>query len=108
MVAALESELGIKAILENDANAAALGESWCGASKGYANSILLTLGTGIGGGIIIGVLGTKAHFFTLSSSLIHKICQFPLIFVDFRSNFFVFDVLLHIIHAYNVVCMQCY
>lgn len=53
MVAALESELGIKAILENDANAAALGESWCGASRGYASSILVTLGTGIGGGIII-------------------------------------------------------
>ena len=53
MVAALESELGIKAILENDANAAALGESWCGASKGYASSILVTLGTGVGGGIII-------------------------------------------------------
>jgi len=53
MVAALESELGVKAILENDANAAALGESWCGASKGYASSILVTLGTGVGGGIII-------------------------------------------------------
>lgn len=53
MVAALESELGIKAILENDANAAALGESWCGASKDHASSILVTLGTGVGGGIII-------------------------------------------------------
>jgi len=49
----LENELGIKAILENDANAAALGENWCGASKGYASSILVTLGTGVGGGIII-------------------------------------------------------
>lgn len=53
MVAALESELGIKAILENDANAAALGESWCGASKDHGSSILVTLGTGVGGGIII-------------------------------------------------------
>jgi len=54
IVAALESELGIKSILENDANAAALGESWLGASKGVQNSICVTLGTGVGGGVIIG------------------------------------------------------
>lgn len=54
MVAALEKELSIKAILENDANAAAVGENWRGASKGFADSILVTLGTGVGGGIIIG------------------------------------------------------
>lgn len=53
MVAALESKLGFKAILENDANAAALGESWCGASKNRASSVLVTLGTGVGGGIIL-------------------------------------------------------
>jgi len=53
MAAALESELGIKALLENDANAAAVGENWRGASKDSADSILVTLGTGIGGGIII-------------------------------------------------------
>ena len=53
MVAALENELNIKAILENDANAAAVGENWQGASKGFANSICVTLGTGVGGGIII-------------------------------------------------------
>ena len=39
--------------LENDANAAALGEAMIGASKGVANSIMITLGTGLGGGIII-------------------------------------------------------
>ena len=39
--------------LENDANCAALAESMFGAAKGYKNSITLTLGTGIGGGIII-------------------------------------------------------
>lgn len=54
MAAALENELGIKSILENDANAAAFGENWLGASKGFANSIFVTLGTGVGGGIIIG------------------------------------------------------
>ncbi len=53
IVAALEDELGIKAFLENDANAAALGEAWLGASKDFASSICVTLGTGVGGGIII-------------------------------------------------------
>lgn len=53
MVAALESELNVEAILENDANAAAVGENWMGASKGFANSICVTLGTGVGGGIMI-------------------------------------------------------
>ena len=53
MVAALENELNIKAVIENDANAAAVGENWLGASKGCKNSIMVTLGTGVGGGIII-------------------------------------------------------
>ncbi len=48
----LESELGAKVILENDANAAALGEQWMGAGRDVQDLILLTLGTGIGGGII--------------------------------------------------------
>ena len=52
--AALESELNLPTILENDANAAAVGESWLGASRGVKNSIFVTLGTGVGGGIIIG------------------------------------------------------
>lgn len=54
IVAALENELNVKAVLENDANAAAVGENWLGASKGFENSICVTLGTGVGGGIIIG------------------------------------------------------
>lgn len=53
IVAALEEELNMRAILENDANAAAVGESWVGASKGFENSLCVTLGTGVGGGIII-------------------------------------------------------
>ncbi|HEY0426691.1 MAG TPA: ROK family protein [Pyrinomonadaceae bacterium] len=53
IVEALEKALGVEAILENDANAAAIGENWLGASKNFKNSIFVTLGTGIGGGIII-------------------------------------------------------
>ena len=39
--------------IENDANAAALGEAVAGAAKGFRSSIMITLGTGVGGGIII-------------------------------------------------------
>ncbi|MDD4370274.1 MAG: ROK family glucokinase [Anaerostipes sp.] len=42
-----------KVYVENDANIAALGEVWQGGGKGYKNSIMVTLGTGVGGGIII-------------------------------------------------------
>jgi glucokinase len=52
-VAAVESELAIPTIIENDATSAALGEAWLGASKGLGCSIMVTLGTGVGGGIII-------------------------------------------------------
>ena len=48
----LESRLGLRVILENDANAAALGEVWMGAGHDVDDLVLLTLGTGIGGGII--------------------------------------------------------
>jgi glucokinase len=48
----LERRLGSPVILENDANAAALGEKWLGAGKEVDDLVLLTLGTGIGGGII--------------------------------------------------------
>lgn len=51
--AALESELAWPVCLENDANAAALGEMWQGAARGYRAILCLTLGTGVGGGIIL-------------------------------------------------------
>ncbi|MGA7234302.1 MAG: ROK family protein [Bryobacteraceae bacterium] len=51
---ALEQQLKSIVILENDANAAALGEKWMGAGRDTDDLILLTLGTGIGGGIISG------------------------------------------------------
>jgi glucokinase len=50
----LSKRLATKVILENDANAAALGEQWMGAGRGVDDLVLLTLGTGIGGGIIVG------------------------------------------------------
>jgi glucokinase len=49
----IEKQLGAKVILENDANAAALGEKWMGAGRDVDDLVLLTLGTGIGGGIIV-------------------------------------------------------
>jgi glucokinase len=51
--AALENELEWPAVLENDANAAAVGEMWQGAGRGARTIICVTLGTGVGGGIIL-------------------------------------------------------
>ena len=45
--------LGLPVNAGNDANVAALGEMWCGGGRGYNNMVLVTLGTGVGGGIII-------------------------------------------------------
>ena len=53
LAAALTSELNQPAILENDANAAAVGEMWQGAGRGRPAIVCVTLGTGVGGGIIL-------------------------------------------------------
>ncbi|HEX8847168.1 MAG TPA: ROK family glucokinase [Pyrinomonadaceae bacterium] len=53
LAAALESELQWPAVLENDANAAAVGEMWQGVGRGHKSIIMITLGTGVGGGIIL-------------------------------------------------------
>lgn len=53
VAAEVEKRLGMSVILGNDANVAALGEARYGSAKGYKDSILITLGTGVGGGIII-------------------------------------------------------
>ncbi|MDE7082897.1 MAG: ROK family protein [Clostridia bacterium] len=50
----LSKRLGVSVKVLNDANAAALGEARFGAGKGYSDSVLITLGTGVGGGIVIG------------------------------------------------------
>lgn len=66
----IERRLGTQVVLENDANAAALGEKWIGAGKDVKDLVLLTLGTGIGGGIIsagkvlhgsVGMAGELGH-----------------------------------------------
>ncbi len=49
----IQQRLGTPIALENDANAAALGEMWMGAGRNVRDLILLTLGTGIGGGIVM-------------------------------------------------------
>lgn len=58
----LEKRLGVTVKAGNDANVAALGEMWCGGGKGCKDVVLATLGTGVGGGIIVNgkvVTGSK-------------------------------------------------
>ena len=49
----MEELTGLKVAAGNDANVAALGEMWLGAGKGQKNMIMVTLGTGVGGGVIV-------------------------------------------------------
>ncbi|MGN0348392.1 MAG: ROK family glucokinase [Roseburia sp.] len=50
---AIEQGTGIRVKVGNDANVAALGEMWQGAAKGCRDVVMVTLGTGVGGGIIV-------------------------------------------------------
>ena len=67
----LENALGVPAWVLNDANAAALGECFIGRARGRKNVIMLTLGTGVGGGLVLngrlydgqrGIAGELGHF----------------------------------------------
>ncbi len=49
----MEELTGLDTMVANDANAAALGELWQGGGKGYGSLVMITLGTGVGGGVII-------------------------------------------------------
>ena len=49
----ISKRVGLPASLDNDANCATLGEWWCGAAKGARHVIGITIGTGIGGGLIL-------------------------------------------------------
>ncbi|NJN76535.1 MAG: ROK family protein, partial [Synechococcaceae cyanobacterium RL_1_2] len=55
----LEQRTNLPTILANDANCAGMGEAWLGAGKGVKDLILLTLGTGVGGAIVL-----DGHLFT--------------------------------------------
>jgi glucokinase len=52
--AVLQERLGWPVVLENDANAAAIGEIWLGAARGCRDVVSVTLGTGVGGGVVLG------------------------------------------------------
>lgn len=52
--AVLQERLGWPVCLENDANAAAMGEMWLGAARGCRDVVSVTLGTGVGGGMVLG------------------------------------------------------
>jgi glucokinase len=55
----LGEALGLRAALDNDANCAMLGEHWVGAARGARDAVCFTIGTGIGGGIVVD--GKLAH-----------------------------------------------
>lgn len=50
----LEVRLQRRVTLANDGNCAVVGEAWCGAARGFSDVVLLTLGTGVGGGVLLG------------------------------------------------------
>lgn len=67
----IERRLSTKVILENDANAAAMGEKWLGAGRDVDHMAMYTLGTGVGGGLVLhgrlwhgmnGMAGELGHF----------------------------------------------
>jgi glucokinase len=49
----VSDRVGLPATLDNDANCATVGEWWCGAARGHRNVVGVTIGTGIGGGLIL-------------------------------------------------------
>jgi len=53
LAAAIEAQCQRPVVLGNDANCAGLGEAWLGAARRWRNSIVLTLGTGVGGAIVL-------------------------------------------------------
>src|SRR5438045_2321452 len=60
----VQEVFGLPTAFQNDANAAAYGEYWAGAGRGVHSLVLFTLGTGVGGGIILGgrvVEGEHSH-----------------------------------------------
>ncbi len=79
----LQRELGVPAIVENDVNLAILGERWRGAAQGHETCAYITVGTGIGAGIIIDGLLHRGHHFIAGE--IAFMCMGPQ-FVDSRPH----------------------
>jgi glucokinase len=52
LVDQIRKRYAVRVVIENDANAAAVGEMWAGAGKDFSDFVLFTLGTGIGGGLV--------------------------------------------------------
>lgn len=73
--AELEKEAGIPVIVDNDANIAAVGEMWKGAGNGAKDVVFVTLGTGVGGGVIVN--GHVAHGVSGSAGEIGHITVLP-------------------------------
>jgi glucokinase len=71
----LTAQLGIPVEIDNDASVAALGEARFGAGKGCESLVLLTLGTGIGGGIVLN--GEIHHGSSFSAGEIGHVCLEP-------------------------------
>jgi len=74
----LEKALDLPVELENDANLAAMGEMWLGSGKGKQDVVMVTLGTGVGGGIIVnenivrgsnGMGGEIGHIFSKDNGI---------------------------------------
>jgi len=63
----MKARLGVSCYVDNDANAACYGEYWLGAGRGTESMVVLTLGTGVGGGVVVfgkllrGIDGTAAE-----------------------------------------------
>ncbi len=58
----LAERLHLRVVLDNDANAAAFGEFWAGAGRDGGDLVMLTLGTGVGGGAVVGGKLVHGHF----------------------------------------------
>ena len=72
---------GIRVLVGNDANVAALGEIWMGAAKGCRSAVMVTLGTGVGGGVLRDVCCTERpyiftkHIYALASLAGAAVCM---------------------------------
>jgi glucokinase len=62
LAAGIAQRTGLRTVLDNDANAAAFGEFWNGAGRGTRDMVMLTLGTGVGSGVILDGAIVRGHF----------------------------------------------